>query len=121
MFLPRNHPPTNITNLGVVVGERRHLYQVLSIRKYESSNGTKVEAVLSMTDEMGQRFVTRKEMKHNISIIMDKKDQDFKHLITTVLRQDGIAEEGPKMTKDELKRVWAQYGPVKAQNGQVWP
>ena len=49
-----------ITNLGVVVEEKKSMYQVLSIKNHKSSRGVKVEAVLSMTEEMGKRL-----MSHN--------------------------------------------------------
>ena len=52
-----------ITNLGVVVEERRSLYQVLSIKSHDCSRGMKVEAVLSMTEEMGERLMSHNGME----------------------------------------------------------
>ena len=65
-----------ITNLGVVVEEVRSLYQVLTIKSYGSSSGMKVEAVLSMTEEMGQRLLSHSGLEvggGNIEISRTKK------------------------------------------------
>ena len=47
-----------ITNLGVVAEEKRSLYQVLTIKNYETNKGMKVEAILQMTEEMGRRLLS---------------------------------------------------------------
>ena len=58
-----------ITNLGVVVEEARSLYRVLSIKNHETVKGSKVEAVVSMTDEMGKRLLSHNGMEvENINI-----------------------------------------------------
>ena len=65
-----------ITNLGVVVEERRSMYQVLSIKKHENSKGSKVEAVLAMTEEMGKRLMSHNGMEVencHVEIIRTKK------------------------------------------------
>ena len=52
-----------ITNLGVVVEEARSSYCVLSIKNHETVKGNKVEAVVSMTDEMGKRLLSHNGME----------------------------------------------------------
>ena len=47
-----------IRNLGVVVHEKRNEYNVLTIKSYTNiNNEKKSEAVIAMTEEMGQRLI----------------------------------------------------------------
>ena len=46
-----------IDRLNVVVNETRDQYHVLSVKSYTCKEGTKVEAVMSMPEEMGQRLL----------------------------------------------------------------
>ena len=47
-----------IRSFGVVVQEKRNEYQVLSINSYKVNDDNKVEAVLLMPEEMGQRLLS---------------------------------------------------------------
>ena len=52
-----------ITNLNIVVNESRNLYQVVCLKSYERNGSKKVEAVMSMPDEMGKRLANHHGME----------------------------------------------------------
>ena len=52
-----------IQNLNIVVNELRDQYQVMSVKSYACDNGNKVEAVIAMSEEMGQRLLSYHGLK----------------------------------------------------------
>ena len=105
-----------ITNLGVIVQEKRNEYQVLNIKSYSKSEEKKVEAVLKMPEEMGQRLLSNSGAKvGNCSIEINrtkecrfgekcpniKKNCQFYHKRNVTLKKDHTNSHG-----NEREECW---------------
>ena len=112
-----------ITNLGTVLDEKRSQYQVLTTKSYELSPGiNKVEAVLSMTEEMGLRLVTHNGMEiENIHVEISRmrkcrdgnkcpkieKDCPFYHQKSAELKTGGLDNHDKVRGKKQVCWYWS--------------